>query len=815
MASLPSRTIFGLPIESFSSQIGDSIASGSLVLTAEPGAGKTSVVPIIAAEVLDHPRSRVVVLQPRRLAARAAAQRLASVWGESRVGGLVGLTMRGERNVSSRTRIEVITEAVLTNRLQRDPELTGAGVVVFDEFHERNLHSDLGLAMAVEARDALRPDLGLVVMSATLDPQPVADMLGPGVPIISVPGRTYGVETIHVGARPTKANWVGRVADITVQALAAVGGDVLVFVPGRWEIDQVIARLAPVVDGVELVGLHGGSPSSVRIKVMDGSGPRRVVVATSVAETSLTLPRIEAVVDAGLARRPRFDSRSGIGSLSTGHVTKFGADQRRGRAGRLQAGVCFRLWSRDEHRHLDDSVAPEIVAGDPLVAAYELSRWGDPDGLNLQLLDHPGAARLSHGRKILAELGLIDLDSGALTEVGSRVASLGIHPRLAALVVAGGRYGQLRLALRLAAMIDSADQMGHVDIRVALDRSHSQVRQQADKLMTRWNQSGLASQLNQVRPLVGEIDIGWLMAASWPDRIARRLGGDDGRYLMANGRECRLSRRDMGSSLGGAAFLIIAQAGGLATHLTIQSAVPVERSTVLAAVGDRIKHEDTVEWDGHSSQVVAERRQVLGGIVMHREQLTKVPPHQVSAALIDGVRANGLKVLTWSSSAAALRSRLAWLHGQDPAKWPDVGEQALISKLDDWLDAGRCVSPSDISKLDIARGLIRLLGWSQHGELDRLAPPSLELPNGRSRLIDYASGQPTVRVRIQQLFGLDKHPVVGPLQTPIVLELLSPADRVAQRTTDLPGFWRGSYGAVRSELRGRYPKHDWPEDPVR
>jgi len=471
MASVPNRSSTGLPIEQFSTQIASCVRSGSLVLTAEPGAGKTSLVPIIAAEALDDPRQRVIVLQPRRLAARAAAQRLAFIWGRSQVGDLVGLTMRGERKVSSRTRIEVVTEAVLTSRLQRDPELDGVGAIIFDEFHERNLHSDLGLAMGVEVRDALRPDLRLVVMSATLDPGPVAAMLGTDTPTIDVPGRTYPVETNYLAGRPSQADWVRTIVDTTMTALSAVSGDVLVFAPGRWEIDQVVNRLASQISGVEVVGLHGGSGTAARTKVMGETGPRRVVVASAVAETSLTLPRVQAVVDGGLSRRPRFDARSGMGNLQTGHVTKFGADQRRGRAGRTQAGICFRLWSKDEHRHLDDSVAAEIQAGDPLPVAYELARWGDPGAHNLPLLDHPGASRLAHGQRMLGELGLTDPSSGALTKVGELVGNLGIHPRLGALVVGGARLGVLGLAIRLASLIDSGDHRGQLDLAVALDRA--------------------------------------------------------------------------------------------------------------------------------------------------------------------------------------------------------------------------------------------------------------------------------------------------------------------------------------------------------
>ena len=848
-----------LPIEAATASIEAAIGAGSLVLTAEPGAGKTSIVPLVSAPLVE---GRVLLLQPRRLAARAAAARLSDLLeGQHRVGGVVGLTIRGEHRVGPETRIEVVTEAILTNRLQRDPELPGVGAIIFDEFHERNLHSDLGLALALEARATIRPDLAVVVMSATLDAAPVARLLDPartdgagtadgaadgvgGVAVVAVPGRTHPVETVHL-ARPPRARWAAEVATVAGRALGEVGGDVLVFVPGRREINDVIHQLASVAPGVEAIGLHGGSDGDTRRRVLSGDGPRRVVVATAVAETSVTLPRIEGVVDGGLSRRARFDPTTGLGRLDTGYTTRFAADQRRGRAGRLGPGRCYRLWSIEEHRHLDDAVPPEITDGDPIPIAFELVRWGDPDATDLALLDHPGPSRLAAGRRLLTDLGLLD-DDGALTGAGRRAGTLGLHPRIGALLLTAAERGMARTGARVAALLDDDRPSTRVDLTAELDGAGRSLDRSANRLLdrldlrdqgakrSRRDEGSRAGQASRPGPgdpsphrqptrqsAVNDLDT--LLSAAWPDRIAMRRPGRDDLYLLANGREAELGspRRPgrssgpgpSGSPLAGSPFLVVAEADGEARRARIRLAVATDRATVLAAAAHRIRWHQDVRWDDRSGAIVAERQQTLGAITLHREPLSDPPPELVVDALRAGLRRRGLDVLPWSDRATTIRHRLAWLAAEAPDHWPAVDDQSLLDQLDHWLDLSSCRRPRDLDRLDIGAALLTLLDWQQRADLDRLAPVELATPRGRPRRIGYDTGRPVVGVRIQHLFGLDTHPTVGPNRVPITIELLSPADRPAQVTTDLPGFWRGSYAGVRADLRGRYPKHAWPEHP--
>ncbi len=812
------RTLTDLPIEAVADPVSTAIEAGLLVLTAEPGAGKTSIVPLLAAATVTE---RVLLLQPRRLAARAAAQRLTDlIDGDHRVGGVAGLTMRGEHLVSAATRIEVMTEAILTNRLQRDPELPGVGAVIFDEFHERNLHSDLGLAMAIEAKATIRDDLAIVVMSATLDPEPVAALLArssepelePDVAVIEVPGRTYPVETEH-GARPSRAGWADAVATMTRRALGEVAGDVLVFVPGRREVDEVIGRLKGT--GLDVVGLHGGSTGEVRRQVMSEQGPRRVVVATAVAETSLTLPRIEAVVDGGLARRSQFDPASGMGRLTTGFATRFAADQRRGRAGRLQPGRCYRLWSVDEHQHLDDATPPEILEGDPVPLAFELARWGDPQARSLPLLDHPGQHRLAAGQRLLADLGLVGND-GSLSDRGRAASRLGLHPRSGALLLTAAELDQPWLGATVATMLDDDKRPSTPDLVAELDQRGGQLKRQASRLLRRLDQQGYkhgASHDRRSRVDSGELPA--LLAQAWPDRVAikrpdRGTNPRPGQFLIANGREGYLPPS---SPLAGAEFLVVAEADGEARSATIRRAVAIDRATLLKAADDSVKWIDEVVWDERRGSITAERQQRLGAIVLHRQPLASPPPELVVDALSDGLRRQGLDLLPWGDKALDLRARLAWLRDQAPDQWPPVDDDSLLADLDLWLDLSRCRQPADLGRLDVVAGLSRLLDWRQRAALDELAPTRLPIPGGRDRPVDYRSGRPVLSVRLQYLIGLDRHPTVGPSQVPVAIELLSPAGRPAQVTTDLPGFWRGSYAAVRSELRGRYPKHRWPERP--
>lgn len=821
------------------------------MLTAEPGAGKSSLVPLLAAEAVDAgPDRRVVVLEPRRLAARATAARLAELLGD-RVGGVVGLTMRGVRQRSAATAIEVVTEAVMTNRIQRDPELAGVAAVVFGEFHERNLHSDLGLAMALEARSTIRDDLAVVVMSATIDPGPVAALLGAGDPI-AVPGRTFGVRTVHL-QRPVPDRWVPAVADAAARAWAETAGDVLVFVPGRWEIDRVRAAVADSrCPGAEVIGLHGGSDGRTQRRVLAGSDRRRVIVATAVAETSVTLPGIEAVVDGGRLRRARFDPLTGLGRLETVQVTRFAADQRRGRAGRLGPGVCYRLWSAEDERLLDESVPPEIVDGDPLPVAFELARWGDPEARHLPLLDRPDPERLAAGRRALDRLGLLDA-GGGLSARGRAAPHLGIHPRLAALVLTGAEVGQARRAATVAAALDDDTWPATPDLAAEVERRSADLRRRADQLLDRLRSDGSdrgsdegrgdsnqrrpvgpGGDSNQRRPVgpgggadrrltesgrneagggdaSGGAELGELLARAWPDRVALRRPGRPGHYLLASGREAALDADD---PLARAELLVVAEADGATHRVRIRRAVALDRAGLHRAVGDAITWVSAVTWNDRTSTIDAEREQRLDAIVLHRQPLDAADPSDVAAAAATGIRRLGVGALGWSGDAVALRARLAWLHAADE-RWPAVDDETLLARLDEWLDTSGLAPGAGLGQVRVTTQLLGLLDWRQRAELDELAPASLPTPRGRDRRLDYTTGRPVWSVRIQDLFGLDDHPTIGPSASPVTVELLSPAGRPAQVTDDLPGFWRGTYAAVRADLRGRYPKHRWPEEPWR
>ena len=731
---------------------------------------------------------------------------MAELLGES-VGETVGLTIRGERRVSHQTQIEVMTEAVLTQRLHNDPDLAGVSAIVFDEFHERNLHSDLGLAMAIEVRSTLRPDLRLMIMSATMDAKPIARLLG-DAEVFEIPGQVFSVQTVHL-ARPNPRQWVSAVTDAVDRAVREVLGDVLVFVPGRGEIARVgkaISNLR-VADHVEVIGLHGGSKPETHARVLNHQRNRqRVIVATAVAETSVTIPGIEAVVDGGLLRRAIFHPETGLGRLETVHATRFAADQRRGRAGRLSPGICYRLWSESDDRLLVDSTVPEIVDGDPLPIAFELMKWGDPDGVDLPLLDHPGRERLLAGRRILETLGLCNVD-GALTPMGEAAARLGTHPRTAALVLASQRHGMERLGAKVGAVLDNEMRPTHIDLENELDErgDSPQIDTASKRLLSRLSDSGPASRdgFRGVEPS----SLGGLLALAWPDRVAMVRPNRPGHYLLAAGREVELPEN---STLNGAEFIVVAEADGAPTSARVRRATPVDRAELLGIITP--EWEKVVEWDDRAGDVVSEYQQRIGAIVLHRKPDPNPTAEEALEALIEGVRRNP-SMLRWPERAAELRQRLSWLHQVRPNEWPDVSDAALVPFLDGAIRSANATSLSKLQRVNLRQLLLEIVPWQIQGSIDSLAPSAVEIPGGRLAPIDYSSGRPVLAIQIQRLFGMDSHPLIGPNDEPLTIELLSPARRPAQITHDLPGFWRGSYAAVRADLRGRYPKHKWPEKP--
>ncbi len=792
----------GLPIEGVADEISAALAAGGAVITAEPGAGKSSVVPLLAAAQID---GLVYLCEPRRVAARATAQRLADLTKTPLGSGEIGLVMRGEHSRSAKNKIVVMTEGVFTQLMSEDPELPGVGAVIFDEFHERSLNADLGLAMSIESREALRPDLSISVMSATIDAPPIATLLG-GAPVISAVGRTFPIETRSF-ARPSPRQWSYEIARLAASAFAEVDGSVLVFVPGRREIRDVIGGLAAL--GLQGEPLSGGTDAADQRRLLAANSERRIIVATAVAETSLTIPNVNAVVDGGLARRAAYDQQTGLGRLETGYVTRFAADQRRGRAGRLSPGLCLRAWSEEDNRHLDEAPLPEVVSGDPLELGFNLARWGDPYARSLPLLDTPPAHRLDAAYQRLSDLGLTSLD-GSLTELGTFASKLGVHPRAAALVTRASTSDELRLAAQVAVVTGSDQWPQSDDFEAELKRTRRSHEREVARLLKRRSQleTGKRSDPNRAS---GTDTLALLCARSWPDRLALVRTDDPSRYLLSTGSEVKLRRS---STLTGSEALVIVDADADQTSGFVSRAVPLTRDDLMAAVDSLTTTTDVVTWDDDLGRVRSERVTAYGALVFRRQPSSLVPPELASKEVLGALRRSNLELLSWSAKAIETRARLAWLHEQAPDDWPNVDTAKLIERLAEWITLDGRHSVGALQQINVAAALLNLLTWQQREQLDKLAPTSLDTPKGQSVRVSYVSGEPVWAVRLQWLLGLDQQPVAGPHHTPITVELLSPASRPVQRTQDLPGFWRGSYQGVRSDLRGRYPKHDWPEDPL-
>lgn len=803
------------------------------VLQAPPGAGKTTRVPLA---LLGEPwlgGGKVVVLEPRRLAARAAARFMAASLGE-RVGETVGYRVRMDTRVGPRTRIEVVTEGVLARMLQSDPALEGVGAVVFDEFHERSLHADLGLALALQSRAVLRDDLRIVVMSATLDGLAVAALLG-DAPVVTSEGRAFPVETHYLARRPE-----GRIAPAVAaevrRALDAAGGDVLVFLPGAGEIRQVEEALRDggVGPGTDVYPLHGSLPPEVQDRAIAPSPPgrRKVVLSTSIAETSLTIEGVRVVVDSGLARVPRFSPRTGMTRLETTRVSRASADQRRGRAGRLAPGVCRRLWSEEEQAGLAPHAVPEILEADLAPLALELAEWGVADPAELAWLDAPPAAAFSQARELLRELGAVDA-AGTITPHGRRMAALPLHPRLAHMVLRAGELGHGALGCALAALLSERDILrgeagtGDADLRLRVevlrDAERDGGRTPAFVRGLRVDREGVRRALaearqwrRQLRITDGAVDpeaAGLALALAYPDRVAQRRAGGAARYLLRNGRGVALADAQ---ALGESPWLVAADLGDAGRESRVYLAAPVERADVEALFAEQVETEESVKWDAESGGVRALRRERLGAIVLRESTIRDPDPEALTAAVLTGIRRAGLDALPWTEGARRLRERLAFLHRHDPGVWPDVSDEALLARLDEWLapflGGGR---GAGLGRVDLAEALLAGLPWDRRAALDELAPAHVAVPSGSRIPVDYGDpAAPVLAVRLQEMFGLAETPRVARGAVPLTLHLLSPAHRPVQVTRDLGGFWRGSYFEVRKDLRGRYPKHHWPEDPM-
>ncbi|UYZ63003.1 ATP-dependent helicase HrpB [Hymenobacter weizhouensis] len=812
------------------------VTHSTAVLEAPPGAGKTTVVPLALLEAPWRQDGRILVLEPRRLAARAAATRMAQLLGEP-VGQTVGYRMRLESKVSAKTRIEVVTEVILTRQLQDDPALEGVAAVLFDEFHERSLQADLGLALALDAQNVLRPDLRLLVMSATLD----ADRLGAwlGAPVVRSQGRMFPVETHYLS--PQRAAAASRRPHEKLQDLTPViirealaqhpAGDVLVFLPGLADQRRVAERLSTLPDTIDVHVLHGELPAEQQDAALRPAptGRRKVVLATSIAETSLTIEGVRMVVDGGYARVPRFEPRTGLTTLGTEPVSQAAADQRRGRAGRLGPGVCYRLWTEAEHHDLPAHLAPEILTADLSPLALELALWGTQDANSLRWLDAPPAPALAQARDLLVRLEALT-PTGQPTAHGRALAGLGLAPRLAHLVVRGREIGQGATACALAALLTERDilrpadgSFGPPDLRLRLEALASgraplpglvpdaagvrRVREAAAVLRSR---AGVAG--GTLEPDVA----GLLAALAYPDRLAQRETPE--RVRLVSGQRATLpaeffSQQDM--------FFAVAALDGLAAQPRAGLAAPLSRAELEEHFAGQIEGRDEVRWDEAAGRVTARRLRRLGALLLADTALPSPDADAVTAALLDAIRAAGIGRLPWSEAATQLRQRLAFLHYTFPEAdtWPDVSDEALLAALPEWLapHLGGVRSWTELGRVDLGEALLGLLpgGWAQRQELDRLAPSHLEVPTGSRIRLDYQDpAAPVLAVRLQEVFGLLDTPTVAGGRVPLTLHLLSPGYRPAQVTRDLRSFWTSSYFAVRKDLRGRYPKHHWPENPL-
>lgn len=777
------------------------------VLVAPPGAGKTTRVPL---DLLDSPwlgAGKVILLEPRRLAARAAAARMAKTLGEE-VGGTVGLRVRLGSKISARTRIEVVTEGVFTRMILDDPELSGIGAVLFDEFHERSLDADLGLALALDAQGGLREDLRLLVMSATLDGARVAGLLN-DAPVVASEGRAFPVETRYLDRDPNR-RIEDSVAEAVMRALRADPGSILVFLPGQAEIRRTAEALADKVGPeVILAPLYGALTPGEQDRAVAPApgGQRKVVLATSIAETSLTIEGVRIVVDSGLARVPVYEPGLGLTRLVTARASRAAVDQRRGRAGRTEPGLCWRLWSEAATGSLDAFTRPEILSSDLAGLLLDCAAWGVADPRTLRFLDPPPSPALAEARDMLKGLGALDAD-GRLTEIGKRLRALPLPPRLARMVATAALDGRGRAAANLAAVLVERGLGGDgVDLDERVERfSRDRGGRAADMRRLAENWARIAGGGRDADPAPA----GPLLALAFPDRVARARGRE-GEFVMASGRAGRL---DPAIPLAREPFVVIADLAGTAGNARILAAAAIDADDIETLFADRIEAATQVTFEPQAVALRARSVRRLGAVSLGEKPLP-VPADENSAVILaEGIARLGLDRLPWTPGLSQWRARVSFLHAAEGEPWPDLSDAALSKNAADWL-APSIVGRSGLGAItadDLANALHALLPWELRGRLDTAAPTHVEVPTGSRIPVDYATEEPVLAVRVQELFGLDRHPQAG--GRPLVLHLLSPAQRPIQITRDLPGFWRGSWAAVRGEMRGRYPRHPWPEDPL-
>ncbi|SDT48324.1 ATP-dependent helicase HrpB [Paenibacillaceae bacterium GAS479] len=833
-----------LPVELVLPELLEALELGTrAVLVAQPGAGKTTRVPLALLNSSWLNGRKLLMLEPRRLAARSAATYMARQLGEE-AGGTVGFRVRLETKVGPATRIEVVTEGVLTRLLQGDPALEAYGAVIFDEFHERHLHSDLGLALCLQSAALLREDLRLLVMSATLDAGKVSEVLG-GAPIIASEGRQYPVQT-NYRPRATRSRLEEDAAEAVFEALREQEGDVLVFLPGMADIRRTEGELRRrgLPADCDLRQLHGSMPLAAQDEAVAACQPgrRKIVLATSIAESSLTVAGVRSVVDAGLMRVPRFSPRTGMTRLETMPVSQASADQRRGRAGRTSPGTCWRLWSQEAHRLLPPFGTPELLEADLAPLALELAAWGAAGPEELDWPDAPPAAAYEQACALLQRLGALSPER-RITPHGRRMAALGGHPRLAHMALEAARLGWSAAACELAALLGERDPLRgerSADLRLRLealraagrggDAALAAAAARAAAEARQWLRA-LAAQLGGAQPGApepsaaaagaraaeqreqqpGEPPVGLLLALAYPDRIAQRR--PDGRYLLSVGRGAALP---FAQPISTADYLVAAELDDSGTESRIDLAAPVQLEELEALLPELFTTEASVEWDSEAGAVRCRRRVRLGALIIRESQLENPDPALVTAGLLQGIRREGLRLLPWTRQTRQLQARMMLMHAVQP-DWPDASDEVLLATMELWLApyATGIRSGSALQKLDLAAVLDSLLGWERRRQLDDYAPTHLTVPSGSRIPVDYSDPTaPFLAARLQELFGMKQTPKVGKGRLPVVMHLLSPAQRPVQVTKDLESFWSTTYFEVRKELKVRYPKHYWPEDPL-
>lgn len=826
-----------LPIDEILPELLDTIhRNPSCVLHAPPGAGKTTRVPLALLDIIPSEAGRIVMLEPRRLAAVSAARWMARTMGDE-PGQTVGYTIRFDSRLSPGTRVEVVTEGILTRRIQHDPLLEGVAMVIFDEFHERSIQADLGLALCLDVQRQVRPDLKILVMSATMECGAISSLLG-DVPVVSSAGRSFAVDEIYLEGH-SRESLPARVSAAVRQALAETAGDLLVFLPGAGEIRGCASRLEQAglsERGIEVHPLYGDLPFERQQAAIQPGPQRKVVLATSIAETSLTIERVRTVIDSGLSRRLKFDPASGMNRLITVRESRASAEQRKGRAGRVGPGVCYRLFSRHNFSAMTPFTTPEILDTDLSPLLLELAAWGVSDPALLSWLDPPPEASLAAARQLLVELAALDR-CGRITPLGSAMAGLPLHPRLGRLLLRSVEIGCPGLGCDLAALLAERD-----IIRRGVLGDHG--REYAFDLVERWeflrewrtsgrtagtvDSSALASVervSRQLQRVVGDKGnsgsnagdsnhICRLLLTAYPDRVARQRGSDGQRYLLANGRGARLARQ--GTVSNGQLLVAVSVDGGDQCEGAIHLAQPVTEELLRSELGQRIELGDVLLWDEREGRVNANREESLGAIRLSTKPFAP-KPEELLPVVLEAVRTSGLALLSLDETFRQIQARVLLLHQTFPEdNWPDLSDQALLISLEEWL--GLAVAglrnAQQLAAVNCGQALLGLLDYRRQHALNELAPTHLAVPSGSRIRLDYCAGElPVLAVKLQEMFGLADTPTVAGGRVALLLHLLSPAGRPLQVTRDLKGFWDGSYHQVKKEMKGRYPKHPWPDAP--